>query len=62
MASGGQNKLNKEIIKQQFIENHLHSQYKIYKYRPNNKFPGHTECYNMNLPINEIIELECQKR
>jgi len=43
------------------LENILHRQYKIYKHRPENKFAGHTECYNIKLPIEEIIKLGCQK-
>lgn len=39
------------------LENELHRQYKSYKYRPNNWFAGHTECYVLDLPIKEIIEL-----
>lgn len=37
------------------LENELHRQYKKYKYKPNNWFAGYTECYNLFLPIEEII-------
>ena len=37
------------------LEIKLHRKYKEYKYKPNIDFAGHTECYNLNLPIEEII-------
>lgn len=39
------------------LERDLHSKYKLYKYRPLNPFRGQLECYNMDLPINEISAL-----
>ena len=36
------------------LENELHRRYKTYKYRPEKWFAGHTECYKVNLPIEEI--------
>ena len=38
------------------LENELHRQYKPYKYRPNEWFAGYTECYKIDLPIEEIIK------
>jgi hypothetical protein len=37
------------------LEKELHRIYKNYKYKPNIKFQGHTECFNLDLPIDEII-------
>lgn len=37
-------------------ERQLHEKYKKYKYLPSTKFSGHTECYDLNLPITTIIE------
>ena len=39
------------------LEIKLHNLYKKYKYRPSEKFGGYTECYKLNLPIQEIKEL-----
>lgn len=39
------------------LENELHRKYKTHKHRPRNWFAGHTECYTLDLPINEIINL-----
>ena len=39
----------------------LHRKYKNFQYFPKINFKGYTECYTMQLPINEIINLECQK-
>lgn len=39
------------------LEKELHRKYKAYKYKPNNWFPGHTECFSLNLPTKEIINL-----
>ena len=39
------------------LEIELHKKYNSYKYKPLNKFSGHTECYNLGLPIQEIINL-----
>jgi hypothetical protein len=39
------------------LEIDLHRKYKNYKYEPNIRFNGYTECYNLLLPINEIINL-----
>lgn len=38
------------------LENELHRQYKPYKYQPNEWFAGYTECYKIDLPIEEIIK------
>jgi Zn finger protein HypA/HybF involved in hydrogenase expression len=37
------------------LEIELHKKYKLYKYEPSKTFGGHTECYNLDLPIDEII-------
>jgi Zn finger protein HypA/HybF involved in hydrogenase expression len=39
------------------LENELHRKYKAFKYNPNNKFAGYTECYDLTLPTEEIINL-----
>lgn len=39
------------------LEIKLHKKYKEYKYKPSKMFAGYTECYNLNLPIEEIINL-----
>ena len=36
------------------LENELHIKYHKYKYIPKVKFSGHTECYTLDLPIEEI--------
>lgn len=45
------------------LENELHRKYNQYKYKPLNSFAGHTECYTLDLPIEEIqnIKEKCQK-
>lgn len=42
------------------LEIELHRKYKSYRHSPDKWFAGHTECYNLELPIQEIIDLECQ--
>ena len=37
------------------LEIELQKKYKDYKYKPKNYFAGYTECFNMELPINKII-------
>lgn len=37
------------------LEKQLHKKYKPYKYRPIINFQGYTECFNLSLPIEEII-------
>lgn len=39
------------------LENEMHRKYKEFKYKPENWFAGHTECYLLALPIQEIINL-----
>lgn len=39
------------------LEAELHKKYKSYKYKTYIQFEGHTECYTMELPIKEIINL-----
>lgn len=39
------------------LENGLHRIYKHYKYKPEKWFAGHTECYKITLPTQEIINL-----
>lgn len=36
------------------LEIELHKKYNSYKYKPLNKFSGHSECYTLELPIEEI--------
>ena len=36
------------------LGNELHKKYNKYKYKPLNSFAGHTECYTLDLPIEEI--------
>jgi mannose/fructose/N-acetylgalactosamine-specific phosphotransferase system component IID len=36
------------------LEVELQRKYKSYKYKPKEWFAGHTECFNMELPINKI--------
>lgn len=38
------------------LEKELHKKYKSYKYVPIINFQGYTECFNISLPIEEIIE------
>lgn len=37
-------------------ENILHNKYKQFSYTPELTFEGQTECFNLNLPVNEVIE------
>lgn len=37
------------------MEIELHKKYNKYQYKPMSRFSGYTECYNLDLPINEII-------
>ena len=37
------------------LEIELHRKYSSYSYKPNFVFSGHTECYNLDLPIEDII-------
>lgn len=37
------------------LEESLHLKFKEYSYKPNKFFSGFSECYNLNLPIQEII-------
>jgi len=37
------------------LEIKLHKKYKEYSYKPSKTFGGHTECYRLDLPIDEII-------
>ena len=39
------------------LEIELHRKYKSYKYRPNEWFAGHTECFTTQLPIDSIWEI-----
>lgn len=39
------------------LEEELHKKYKKYKYKVKILFDGYSECYNMELPINNIINL-----
>ncbi len=39
------------------LENKLHKEYKKYKYNPYEWFAGYTECFSLELPIGEIINL-----
>jgi len=38
------------------LEKELHRQYKKFQYFPTIKFPGYTECFTTELPIQEIID------
>lgn len=40
------------------LEEKLHIKYKPYTYKANKMFAGYSECYNLNLPIEEIIKLK----
>lgn len=40
------------------LENILHKLYKPYKYKPKKWFAGHTECFSIELPTDEIINLK----
>lgn len=40
------------------LEVELHKIYREYKYKPKNRFGGYTECYKINLPIEEIKNYE----
>ena len=46
-----------EIVKIYDLEIELHKLYKAYKYIPNIRFKGYTECYTLDLPIQEIINI-----
>lgn len=46
-----------DILKIYDLEIKLHKLYKKYKYLPNIRFKGYTECYTLELPIQEIINL-----
>lgn len=37
------------------LEKELHKKYKSLQYYPNIRFQGYTECFNLSLPIQEII-------
>jgi len=39
------------------LEIELHNKYFEHKYKPNTPFAGHTECYSLDLPIDEILNL-----
>lgn len=39
------------------LENELHRKYREFKYSPIQWFAGYTECYSLDLPIEEIINL-----
>lgn len=39
------------------FEDTLFNTYQKYRYKPKEYFHGHTECFNKNLPVNEIISL-----
>lgn len=52
---------NSEIGEIYDLEILLHRKYKKYQYFPKINFGGYTECYTMQLPIDEIINLGCQK-
>lgn len=39
------------------LERELHKKYKDFRYKPIEKFGGSYECYNLDLPIEEIINL-----
>lgn len=39
------------------LENELHRKYKDFKHKPKIYFAGYTECFNLELPIEEIINL-----
>ena len=39
------------------LEIELHKKYRTYRYLPKSTFNGYTECYNLDLPIQEIINL-----
>lgn len=41
------------------LEKKLHKKYKKYKHKVKMRFDGYSECYNLELPINKIIEI-CQ--
>lgn len=59
---GNNYKIEEVFIKKDFaskifdMEKELHKQYKVFKYLPKIKFNGYTECYNIKLPIKEIIK------
>lgn len=40
------------------LETSLHIKYGKYNYIPKDKFGGYTECYNLKLPIEEIIKIK----
>ena len=42
------------------LEINFHNKYKNYKYKPSIKFGGVYECYEIELPINEIVSYEQQ--
>ena len=39
------------------LEIELHRKYKDYKHKPSIDFAGRTECYNLQLPLEEIINI-----
>jgi hypothetical protein len=46
------NRLSQETVIEQFKEVHGG-----FKYRPSKWFAGHTECYTLELPVQEIKDL-----
>lgn len=56
------NEYNSEISEIFDLEIKLHREYKNFQYFPKINFKGYTECYTMELPIEEIInnKLQCQ--
>ncbi len=37
------------------LEKALHKKYRDCKYKPKIKFGGYSECFNLDLPLNEIL-------
>jgi hypothetical protein len=40
------------------LEEEMHKKYKKYKHKVKILFDGYSECYNVTLPINDIINYE----
>lgn len=46
---------NTNLFEAAYLENKLFKEYKHLKYKPINYFAGHTECFSLDFPIDEII-------
>ena len=47
--------LNTSLFEAATVEQELHKKYKMFKYKPLMEFKGHTECFTIELPVEEII-------